>query len=258
MNNATEAIAVSLQNVCKNFGGVKAVANITLNVAAGERRLIIGTNGAGKTTVFNLITGELPLSSGTVKIFGKDVSRLPVYKRTKYGLRRTYQTSALFDEMTIWEHLFLSLLGCESTLKQLNIFSTARRNKAYDEKIRAAAKEFGLADKLEVKASQLSHGERRQLELCTAATTEPKILLFDEPGSGLSAEERVQIVKIIKNLDRSITLIIIEHDMEIAFAVADYVTVMFDGEIIAEGDPWTIRNDPLVKKIYLGGAENDG
>lgn len=248
--------AVSLQNICKNFGGLKAVSDVTLNVMPGERKLIIGTNGAGKTTVFNLITGELLPSSGTVKLFGEDVSKLPVHKRTRYGMRRTYQTSALFNEMTVWEHLFLALLGCESTLKQLNVFSTARRNKIYNEKIKRAAAQFGLGDKMEVRAAELSHGERRQLELCTAAITEPRILLFDEPCSGLSAEERKQIIKIIRELDRSITVIIIEHDMEVAFAVADFVTVMFDGEVIKEGDPDTIKNDPLVKKIYLGANTN--
>ena len=256
MSNTTDTAAVSLQRICKNFGGLKAVSDVTISVMPGERRLIIGTNGAGKTTVFNLITGELLPSSGTVALFGEDVSKLPVHKRTRYGMRRTYQTSALFDEMTIWEHLFLALLGCESSLKQLNLFSTARKNKRYDEKIKRAAAQFDLGDKLEVRAAELSHGERRQLELCTASITEPRILLFDEPCSGLSAEERKQIIKIIRELDRSITVVIIEHDMEVAFAVADYVTVMFDGEVITEGNPDTIKNDPLVKKIYLGANTN--
>lgn len=256
MSNSMAMAAVSLQKICKNFGGLKAVSDVTLSVMPGERRLIIGTNGAGKTTVFNLISGELLPSSGTVKLFGEDVSKLPVHKRTRYGMRRTYQTSALFNEMTIWEHLFLALLGCESMLKQLNVFRTARRNKLYNEKIKRAAVQFGLGDKLEVKAAELSHGERRQLELCTAAITESRILLFDEPSSGLSTEERKQIIKIIQELDRRITVIIIEHDMEVAFALADFVTVMFDGKVITEGDPDTIKNDPLVKKIYLGANTN--
>lgn len=258
MNETTKTPIVSLHNVCKDFGGLRAVSDVTFDVLPGERRLIIGTNGAGKTTVFNLITGELPITSGTVQLFGKTVNKMSVDKRAKLGMRRTYQTSALFDGLTIWEHLFLALLGCENTVQQLNIFNTARKNKQYNEKIQEAAKRFGIDNKMEATAAELSHGERRQLELCSAAITEPKLLLFDEPGSGLSAEERKQIVDIINTLDRDITLIIIEHDMEIAFAVADYVTVMFDGEVIAGGPPEAIKNDPLVKKIYLGGTQING
>ena len=131
-----------------------------------------------------------------------------------------------------------------------------RLRKGPGQKIRRAAEQFGLLGKLEVKAAALSHGERRQLELCTAAITEPKLLLFDEPCSGLSSEERKRIIKIIKGLSRDITVVVIEHDMEVAFAVADFVTVMYDGEIITEGDPDKIKNDPLVKKIYLGANAN--
>ncbi len=250
-----KAPVISLKGVCKNFGGLRAVSNVDMDIAQGERRLILGTNGAGKTTVFNMITGELPLSSGTITVLGKVVNNLPTYKRVKLGMRRTYQTSALFNDISVRENLYLALLGCESTAAHLNVFTRARKNKVYSEKIERAAQDFGLADKLNVLAADLSHGERRQLELGTAIITEPKILLFDEPGAGLSANERKMIVSYIQKLSRDITIVMIEHDMELAFAVADYITVMCDGEIVTEGDPETIQNDPVVRKIYLGGAD---
>ncbi len=244
--------ALSLHNVSKQFGGVRAVNNVTLDVAYGERRLFIGTNGAGKTTLFNMIAGDLSITEGRIEIFGTDVTKMSVRNRVKLGIRRTYQTSSLFDGLTVRQNFYLALLGDEGTAAHLNMFRQYRKNKEYAEKIDRVAKQVRIVEKLEEQVSSLSHGERRQLEFGLAIIAEPKMLLFDEPAAGLSAEERQVMKELIQNLDRSVTVIMIEHDIELAFAVADYVVVMFDGEVVAEGKVEEIRNNEIVRQIYLG------
>ena len=245
---------LSLRNVSKNFGGVRAVSNVTLDVLSGERKLIIGTNGAGKTTLFNMIAGDLSVSEGSIELFGADVTKMSVRKRVKRGIRRTYQTSSLFDGLTVRQNFYLALLGDESTASHLNMFKQYRKNKKYEAKIEKVSQEVGMYDKLEETVANLSHGERRQLEFGLAIITKPKMLLFDEPAAGLSAEEREVMKELILKLDRSVTIIMIEHDIELAFAIADNVVVMFDGEIVAEGSVDEIRNNDIVKRIYLGEA----
>lgn len=256
MQANSSAPVLSLQGVCKSFGGVKAVSNVTTDIAYGERRLFIGTNGAGKTTLFNLIAGDFPATSGTIKLFGEDVTRLPVRKRVKMGMRRTYQTSALFDGLTVRQNLYLALLGDKGTLHHLNMLAHHRKNKEFEEKIRHTAEVIAMTDKLDVQVDSLSHGERRQLEFGLAIITEPKLLLFDEPAAGLSAEERQIMLKLIQSLSRDITIVMIEHDIELAFAIADYVVVMFDGEVVAEGTVDEIKQNQLVQQIYLGEASH--
>ena len=249
---------LSLRSVSKSFGGVRAVGNVSTDVAPGERRLFIGTNGAGKTTLFNLIAGDLQVTSGTIHLFGKDVTNLPVRTRVKMGMRRTYQTSALFDGLTVRQNLYLALLGGESALRHLNMFRSSRRNRRYNEKIEETARRIDMAAKLDAKVEALSHGERRQLEFGLAIIPEPKVLLFDEPAAGLSADERQTMLGLIRSLGRDVTVIMIEHDIELAFAIADYVVVMFDGDVVAEGSVEEIRGNKLVQQIYLGEATHDG
>lgn len=249
--------ALSLHNVSKNFGGVRAVSNVTLDVKPGERRLFIGTNGAGKTTLFNMIAGDLSVSEGEIEIFGNNVTNTPVRKRVKLGIRRTYQTSSLFDGLTVRQNFYLALLGGEKTSYHLNMFKQYRRNKKYEAKIEKVSKDVKIHEKLEEKVQNLSHGERRQLEFGLAIISEPKMLLFDEPAAGLSADERKVMKELILNLDRNVTVIMIEHDIELAFAIADYVVVMFDGEVVAEGTVEEVQNNDIVKRIYLGEALQD-
>ena len=256
MQGNTSAPVLSLQGVCKSFGGVQAVGNVTTDIAYGERRLFIGTNGAGKTTLFNLIAGDFPATSGTIKLFGEDVTRLPVRKRVKMGMRRTYQTSALFDGLTVRQNLYLALLGDKGTAHHLNMLAHHRKNKAFEAKIQHTAEVIAMTDKLDMQVESLSHGERRQLEFGLAIITEPKLLLFDEPAAGLSAEERQIMLKLIQSLSRDITIVMIEHDIELAFAIADYVVVMFDGEVVAEGTVDEIKQNQLVQQIYLGEASH--
>ncbi len=245
---------LSLEGVCKRFGGVQAVSGVTTDIMPGERRLFIGTNGAGKTTLFNLIAGDFPATSGTIRLFGQDVTHLPVRKRVKLGMRRTYQTSALFDGLTVRQNLYLALLGSQGLAHHLNMLGHHRKNRAFEEKIQHTAQVVAMADRLDTPVDALSHGERRQLEFGLAIITKPKLLLFDEPAAGLSAEERQIMLKLIQGLSREVTIVMIEHDIELAFAIADYVVVMFDGEVVAEGSVEEIRRNQLVQQIYLGEA----
>lgn len=250
------APVVSLRNVSKFFGGVKAVCDVSTDIAYGERRLFIGTNGAGKTTLFNLIAGDLPVTSGTIEIFGKNVNKLSVQQRVKMGMKRTYQTSALMDGLTVRQNLYLAQLGVRPVIHHLNIFGSAKRDKEANKRIEEIAEEIALSKRIDCMVHDLSHGERRQLELGTALIARPKLLLLDEPAAGLSAEERQYLIKMIQNLPREITVVLVEHDMQMAFAVADYVTVMYDGNIVAEGTVEEIQNNEMVQRIYLGGTFN--
>ena len=244
---------LSLKHVTKNFGGVCAVHDVSMDVMYGERRLIIGTNGAGKSTLFNLICGDLPLTSGSVELFGKDVSVLNVRQRAKLGMRRTYQATALFRMMTIRQNFYLAMLGIRSLKSHLNVFANWKDTQAYSSKIEEYAKIVRLEQKLDEKVENISHGECRQLELGLALICEPKLLLLDEPSSGLSASERQCILELLQALDPEITLVLVEHNMELAFAIATDVTVMMNGEVVCHGTPDEIRKNEYVQTIYLGG-----
>ena len=251
-------IELSVEHACEFFGALKAVNDVSMKVRQGERLIIIGTNGAGKTTLFNLIAGDLKLTSGKIVLFGKDVTNKLPRERARMGLRRTYQTSAVFNSMTVRENLYMSLLGECSPMKWLDPFHKIIQDKDMMAKVEQCAESILLKDDSETKAINLSHGQRRQLELGQALIVEPRMILFDEPSSGLSAEEREMMQKTIMDLDMSrLTLIMIEHDMDIAFAVADKIMVMFDGCLIAEGSPAEIRENSQVKEIYLGGRFDD-
>jgi len=254
----TEPCALLLTNVSKSFGGLHAVRNVSMNVPAGQRRALIGSNGAGKTTLFNLIAGDLFVTEGSISLFGKEVTRLPVHRRSRLGLRRTYQTPALFNELTVQENLYLSLLGCESPLAALNFWSRAHRDHEKMKRAKEIAVSMELKDKLAEKAIDLSHGERKQLEVGVTMAANPKLLLLDEPAAGLSNHERTRIMAILREIPPEITIILIEHDMEMALNLADIVTVLYEGAVMAEGTPDAIRADSDVQRVYLGeGRAND-
>lgn len=260
MQNQTsnKPVVLQVEHACEYFGALKAVDDVSMQVHQGERHVIIGTNGAGKTTLFNMIAGDLKMTSGKIILFGKDVTNLLPRQRAKMGLRRTYQTSAVFNSMTVRENLYMSLLGERSLRKWLDPFHTIFMDRDMMETVEKCAEDILLKDALETKAINLSHGQRRQLELGQALIVNPKLILFDEPASGLSAEEREMMQRMIAELDsEKLTLIMIEHDMDIAFSVADHIIVMFEGRLIAEGSPDEIRQNSQVKEIYLGGRFDD-
>jgi branched-chain amino acid transport system ATP-binding protein len=238
-----------LRGVGRRFGGVIAVSDVDLDVRAGERRAILGPNGAGKTTLFNLISGEFPPSAGSVELFGDDVTALPARKRARMGLSRTFQTSRLFGGLSVEDNLYLSVLGVhDGHLRLLR----SKADVEMRERGRAMAEAVGLADRLDVLVAELSHGERRQLEVGMARAADPKLMMLDEPAAGLSRAERVKLTELLRALDPEITLILIEHDMDVALRVAEWVTMMHDGRVIVEGTPDEIRANELVHDLYLG------
>jgi branched-chain amino acid transport system ATP-binding protein len=238
-----------LAGVGRRFGGVHAVRGVDLEVRPGERRAILGPNGAGKTTLFNVISGEFPPTTGSVELFGRDVTRDPARKRARLGLSRTFQTSRLFLGLSVEDNLYLSVLGVHEGHFRLikNQRDTEMRDKA-----RRMADAVGLAEVLDVLVSELSHGEQRQLEVGMARASDPKLMMLDEPAAGLSRAERVKLTDTLLKLDPSITLILIEHDMDVALRVAEWVTMMHDGRVIVEGTPDEIRANQTVHDLYLG------
>jgi branched-chain amino acid transport system ATP-binding protein len=246
-----------LRGIGRRFGGLNAVREVDLAIAPGERRAILGPNGAGKTTLFNVISGDMPPTSGSIELFGADVTRLPARHRAKLGLSRTYQTSRLFLGLSVLDNLYLAALGVEDGhLRPI----VRKRDGELRDRARAMAGTVGLGDKLGVLVGSLSHGEQRQLEVGMARLPNPKLMLLDEPASGLSRGERVALTELLLQLDPAITLILIEHDMDVALRVAQRVTMMHDGRVIVEGTPAEIRANPTVHELYLGsryGAEED-
>jgi branched-chain amino acid transport system ATP-binding protein len=239
-----------LRGVGRRFGGLQAVREVDLDVRPGERRAVLGPNGAGKTTLFNCIAGEFPPTSGSVELFGQDVTYLPARHRVRLGLTRTYQTSRLFLGLSVEDNLYLAVVGkAGGHLRPVVLRNVDGRLR---EAARAIAGRVGLGEATGKLVRNLSHGEQRQLEVGMALAGEPRIMMLDEPAAGLSRTERVKLTEMLIGMDRAITLILIEHDMDVALTVAEYVTMMHDGRVIVEGTPAEIRANELVHDLYLG------
>ena len=253
VSEQTEPI-LRLRGVGRRFGGLDAVRDVDLDVAHGERRAILGPNGAGKTTLFNVISGDMPATSGSIFFLGRDVAEVSASGRARLGMGRTYQKSRLFLGLSVEDNLYLAVLGTRKGHLRL-------RRRAVDRELRERARELaaqvGLAPKLETLVGSISHGEQRQLEVGMARAVDPKLMLLDEPASGLSRGERVALTDMLLELDREITLVLIEHDMDVALRVAERVTMMHDGKKIVEGTPGEIRSNQLVHDLYLGGQVGD-
>jgi branched-chain amino acid transport system ATP-binding protein len=241
-----------LRGVGRRFGGVHAVRDVDLEIRPGERRAILGPNGAGKTTLFNVISGEFPPTAGTIELFGRDVTVEPARKRAGLGLSRTFQTSRLFLGMSVEDNLYLALLGVRSG--HLRPVRT-KTDGELRERARAMAERVGLEGALDRLVGELSHGEQRQLEVGMARATDPRLMMLDEPAAGLSRAERVRLTEMLRELDPHITLILIEHDMDVALGVADWVTMMHEGGVLVEGTPAEIRANQTVHELYLGSGD---
>jgi branched-chain amino acid transport system ATP-binding protein len=237
------------RGIGRRFGGVLAVSDVDLTVGAGERRAILGPNGAGKTTLFNLISGEFPPTEGTVELFGRDVTVAPARTRARMGLSRTFQTSRLFGGLSVEDNLYLAVLGVGDGHLRL---VKSKADMELRDKAREMAELVGLADRLDAMVAELSHGEQRQLEVGMARVAEPKLMMLDEPAAGLSRAERVKLTELLLELDPAVTLILIEHDMDVALRVAAWVTMMHEGRVIVEGTPADIRANERVHALYLG------
>ncbi|HXF98581.1 MAG TPA: ATP-binding cassette domain-containing protein [Gaiellaceae bacterium] len=239
-----------LRGVGRRFGGLVAVRDVDLDVAHGERRAILGPNGAGKTTLFNVISGDLAASTGTVELFGQDVTRMPARKRARLGLARTYQQSRMLLGLTVEDSIYLAILGVRGG--HLRPVVLPAKDGELRERAREAARRVAIDHKLGELVGSLSHGEHRQVALAMALAAEPRVLMLDEPASGLSRGERQLLTELLLGLDPEITLILIEHDMDVALAVVERVTMMHDGRVVVEGTPEEIRANQLVHDLYLG------
>src|SRR5262245_57527257 len=249
---AEPAAALSLSNVSKAFGGLRAVDGVSLDVKPGERRAIIGPNGAGKTTLFSLISGEQPATDGRITLFGRDVTRLAPHRRAALGLTRTYQITNLFPRLSVLENCVLAVQALLPL--KLHLHRDLRRYPQVLERARSVLAAVGLSDKAAAPVRDLSHGEQRQLEIALALAGSPKILLLDEPTAGLSPAESLMMTALLKKLDPSITLLIIEHDMDVAFELTDRITVLHYGKVVADGLRDAVTANPLVQEIYLGAS----
>jgi branched-chain amino acid transport system ATP-binding protein len=238
-----------VQGVSRRFGGVHAVREVNLDIRAGERRAVLGANGAGKSTLFNLIAGADSPTSGGIELFGRDVTLLGARQRTRMGLSRTFQTSRLLGGLSVEDNLYLAAVGVDGG--RFRLVRTGR-DKAARERGAEAAASIGLSGRLSALAGDLSHGEQRQLEIGLALVAQPRLLLLDEPAAGLSRSERQLLTSLLLDLDRDVTVLLIEHDMDVALTVAEFVTMMHEGAVIVEGTPEEIRADQRVHDLYLG------
>ena len=242
--------ALRLQDVSRSYGGLRAVDSVSFDVAHGERRAVIGPNGAGKTTLFKLISGEERLSGGRVEFLGADVSRVPPHRVARRGLGRTYQITRVFPELSVEQNVMLAAQGIRKG--KFTLLRPVTRSGAVVERARECLARVDLENVSGAKAAELGHGQQRQLELALALAADPRVLLLDEPGAGLSAAERGLMRELVRALPDDITLLLIEHDMELALGLSDYVTCMHNGRAVAEGTPDEIKSNEQVQDIYLG------
>lgn len=242
--------ALVLEGVTRAFGALKAIDDVSFTVAAGERRAVLGSNGAGKTTLFNCITGDFPATAGSIRFFGEDITLLPPYERIWRGLRRTYQISLLFKELTVRDNLFLAVRGVNRGRLSFKRTPTEHTSQVSADDLLERVRLSHLAN---TPVAQLSHGQQRQLEIGMALAGAPRFILFDEPAAGLAPAERRELVALLNALPRHMGYIIIEHDLDIALKVVDQVTIMHNGKVIKHGTPSEIENDEQVQAIYMGG-----
>ncbi|MDT8328661.1 MAG: ABC transporter ATP-binding protein [Roseovarius sp.] len=242
------------RNLDKSFGAVHVTRNVSLKLERGERRVILGPNGAGKTTLFNLLVGELTPDSGSVHLAGEDVTALPVARRARRGLSRSYQKNTLFDGLTVEENL--GLAAAVHTGHATRLWSDSLAKRDVREIVAEVAEQVNLMPYLHARVSEISYGVRRQLEVGVALATRPKVLLMDEPTSGVGPGMIGGFNQMMQNLPRDLTMLIIEHDMDLAFDVADTITVLNYGEVVFDGLPEEARGSKLLKEIYLGSWED--
>ncbi len=242
--------ALAVQGLCKRFGGLRVTTDVNLAIQEGERRLIIGPNGAGKTTLFNLITGELAPDSGAVQLFDRDITRLASRRRAHLGLARTYQIITLFPRDTILHNATLALLGLSPL--RWNPFLALHRQHQLAARARAALARVGLEHMAGRPLAETSYGEKRRVEIAMALAQEPRVLLLDEPFAGLSIDERRDVRALLNAIPRSVTVIMIEHDMDTALDLADRLTLLHFGEIIVEGTRAEVVADRRTREVYLG------
>jgi len=242
--------ALKIEGLSKNFGGVQAVKNVSFTVQSGERLAIIGPNGAGKTTLFNLLNGQLKPTSGRIYFFKQDITVMPTYSRAALGQARSFQLTRLFHNLTVLKNTLLAIHGTKPS--RFHLFQSVTNYKSLLTKARELLITVDLWEKRNTLTKDLSYGERRRLEVSLSLASEPRLLLLDEPSCGLTAAESADIITMITNLGKDITVIIVAHDMDLVFGVAERIIVLHYGEVVADGTVEEIQANPRVREIYMG------
>jgi len=243
---------LAIAGLVRHFGALSALNGVSLAVAPRERRAIIGPNGAGKTTLFNVITGQLAPSAGRILFDGEPVAGLPPHALARRGMGRSFQRTNLFLKLTVLENLRLA--AAAGGRGNYDLLGSVERLRAPLERARGAADAVGLAGRLGEPAGKLSYGEQRQLEVGVVLATGPKLMLLDEPTAGMSPEETARMTRMLEGLSREVTMLIIEHDMDVVGSLAERVTVLHYGEVLTEGTFDEVKRDPRVYEVYLGSA----
>jgi branched-chain amino acid transport system ATP-binding protein len=250
MSAMNQDIVLSAQGLVKKFGGITATNNVTLNVRRGARHALIGPNGAGKTTLINLLTGVLPATEGRIVLEGQDITNLAPYKRVRRGMVRTFQINQLFSTMTPLETL--ALVVSQHTGLGARFWAPLGTHKGIAERAHQLLEQFHLAEVMNQRTEHLAYGKRRLLEIAIALACEPRVLLLDEPVAGVPAGEREELLQTVAALPADVSVLLIEHDMDLVFSFADRMTVLVNGAVLTEGTPDEIANNPEVKAVYLG------
>ncbi len=245
---------LSIENTSRSFGGFLALDNVNLQVADGEMHALIGPNGAGKTTLFNVISGLILPDAGEISFKGKELTRMKPHQIVEAGMARSFQRVNVFPRNTAFENVQVALIARKK--QHFNIFTSAHGK--YAEQVMELLELVGMADDASIPASELAHGKQKQLELAVALAADPALLLLDEPTAGMSISETVASIELIRDIvrGRNLTLLFTEHDMTVVFEIADRISVLHHGEIIATGDGDTVRDDPEVRRVYLGKDES--
>jgi branched-chain amino acid transport system ATP-binding protein len=243
-------VLLRVEHLVRRFGGIVATDNLSLDVARGELHAIIGPNGAGKTTLISQLTGQLMPNAGTIHFAGEDITHLPAFRRSALGLARSFQITSLLPDFTASDNVALAAQAHDG--HSFRFWGNARKESRLRDSARAALQRVGLERRADVVVSELSHGEQRELELAVALATKPQLLLLDEPMAGLGVTESARMVKLLQELRKEVTIVLVEHDMEAVFALADRITVLVYGRVIASGAPSAIRSNEDVKRAYLG------
>src|ERR1700683_217808 len=244
---------LKVDGLTKRFGGVVAADGIRLEIPSGEFHAIIAPNAAGKTTLIGLLAGEISPQGGSIQFDDRDISALPVYSRSLLGIARSFQITSLFGGFTALDNVALAVQAHSG--HSFQFWDSARRDDALRKPALETLSGVGLEARSGVQIDKLSHGEQRQLEIAMALATKPQLLLLDEPMAGMGPEESARMVDMLRKLKGSVTILLIEHDMEAVFALADRITVLVYGRVIASGAPAAVRNDPAVREAYLGEQE---
>jgi branched-chain amino acid transport system ATP-binding protein len=247
--------ALRIEKLSKDFGGIRAVDNVSFTMDQGEHLAIIGPNGAGKTTLFNLLGGQLSPTTGKVYFFGQDITHIPAHKRTHLGMARSFQIAALFINLSVLENMLLALQGTKPS--RFQVFRDSASYRPFYTRAEELLGSMDLWSKKDEPVNSIAYGEQRKLEIALSLASDPRLVLLDEPSCGLTAIESADITSRIRKLGEKITVMLVAHDMDLVFGVAQRILVLHYGEIILQGTPEEIRTNAKVKEIYMGIEESD-